>query len=48
MNNVVGADSINEVLRVNAQRELNEEVGLSEDDLKIWNILVLLMMILMQ
>lgn len=31
MNNVVGADSINEVLRVNAQRELNEEVGLSED-----------------
>ena len=31
MNNVFGADSINEVLRVNAQRELNEEVGLSED-----------------
>lgn len=31
MNNVVGVDSINEVLRVNAQRELNEEVGLSED-----------------
>ncbi|OFU77843.1 DNA mismatch repair protein MutT [Staphylococcus sp. HMSC10B09] len=31
MNNVVDADSINEVLRVNAQRELNEEVGLSED-----------------
>lgn len=31
MNNVAGADSINEVLRVNAQRELNEEVGLSED-----------------
>ena len=31
MNNVVGADSINEVLRVNAQRELNGEVGLSED-----------------
>lgn len=31
MNNVVGADSINEVLRVNAQRELSEEVGLSED-----------------
>lgn len=31
MNNVVGADSINEVLRVNAQRELLEEVGLSED-----------------
>ncbi|MDS3878734.1 NUDIX domain-containing protein [Staphylococcus hominis] len=31
MNNIVGADSINEVLRVNAQRELNEEVGLSED-----------------
>ena len=28
---VGGADSINEVLRVNAQRELNEEVGLSED-----------------
>ena len=48
MNNVVGADSINEVLRVNAQRELNEEVGLSEDDLKIWNILVLLMTILMR
>lgn len=31
MNDVVGADSINEVLRVNAQRELEEEVGLSED-----------------
>lgn len=31
MNNVVGADSINEVLRVNAQRELHEEVGLTED-----------------
>lgn len=31
MNNVVGADSINEVLRVNAQRELHEEVGLSKD-----------------
>ena len=26
MNDVVGADSINEVLRVNAQRELEEEV----------------------
>ncbi|RIP34106.1 NUDIX domain-containing protein [Staphylococcus gallinarum] len=30
MNDVKGADSINEVLRVNAQRELEEEVGLSE------------------
>ncbi|MGX0098763.1 putative NUDIX family phosphoesterase [Staphylococcus cohnii] len=30
MNDVKGAESINEVLRVNAQRELNEEVGLSE------------------
>ncbi|MCJ1667986.1 NUDIX domain-containing protein [Staphylococcus sp. NRL 19/737] len=30
MNDVVGAQSINEVLRVNAQRELEEEVGLSE------------------
>ncbi|MCD8826082.1 NUDIX domain-containing protein [Staphylococcus gallinarum] len=29
MNDVKGADSINEVLRVNAQRELEEEVGLS-------------------
>lgn len=31
MNDVVGADSINEVLRVNAQRELEEEVGLTAD-----------------
>lgn len=31
MNDVVGADSINEVLRVNAQRELEEEVGLTTD-----------------
>lgn len=29
MNDVKGADSINEVLRVNSQRELEEEVGLS-------------------
>ncbi|HCY4851181.1 TPA: NUDIX domain-containing protein [Staphylococcus aureus] len=32
MNGVPGAESINEVLRVNAQRELEEEVGLSEQD----------------
>lgn len=32
MNDVVGADSINEVLRVNAQRELEEEVGLASED----------------
>ncbi|WP_049231522.1 NUDIX domain-containing protein [Staphylococcus aureus] len=32
MNDVTGAESINEVLRVNAQRELEEEVGLSEQD----------------
>lgn len=32
MNDVIGADSINEVLRVNAQRELEEEVGLSTED----------------
>lgn len=32
MNHVVGADSINEVLRVNAQRELEEEVGLPTED----------------
>ncbi|HBI0706361.1 TPA: NUDIX domain-containing protein [Staphylococcus aureus] len=32
MNDVSGAESINEVLRVNAQRELEEEVGLSEQD----------------
>lgn len=32
MNDVVGADSINEVLRVNAQRELEEEVGLPTED----------------
>lgn len=31
MNDVMGADSINEVLRVNAQRELEEEVGLSNN-----------------
>ena len=31
MNDVMGADSINEVLRVNAQREL-EEVGLAKED----------------
>ena len=30
MNDVKGAESINEVLRVNAQRELDEEVGLPE------------------
>lgn len=30
MNDVKAAESINEVLRVNAQRELEEEVGLSE------------------
>lgn len=30
MNDVKGAESINEVLRVNAQRELEEEVGLSK------------------
>ncbi|HGZ3032078.1 TPA: NUDIX domain-containing protein [Staphylococcus aureus] len=32
MSDVPGAESINEVLRVNAQRELEEEVGLSEQD----------------
>lgn len=32
MNDVVGADSINEVLRVNTQRELEEEVGLPTED----------------
>ncbi|WP_154837470.1 NUDIX domain-containing protein [Staphylococcus sp. Marseille-Q1834] len=32
MNDVVGAQSINEILRVNAQRELEEEVGLSEQN----------------
>lgn len=32
MNDVMGADSINEVLRVNAQRELEEEVGLAKED----------------
>ncbi|VED27577.1 NUDIX domain-containing protein [Staphylococcus warneri] len=32
MNDVIGADSINEVLRVNAQRELEEEVGLPTED----------------
>lgn len=31
MNDVVGADTINEVLRTNAQRELEEEVGLPID-----------------
>ncbi|MBF7016895.1 NUDIX domain-containing protein [Staphylococcus durrellii] len=31
MNDVVGADTINEVLRTNAQRELEEEVGLPTD-----------------
>ncbi len=30
MNDIVGAASINEVLRINAQRELEEEIGLSE------------------
>ncbi|OHP66009.1 DNA mismatch repair protein MutT [Staphylococcus sp. HMSC062A01] len=30
MNDVIGASSVNEVLRVNAQRELEEEVGLLE------------------
>lgn len=32
MNDIMGADSINEVLRVNAQRELEEEVGLAKED----------------
>ncbi|WP_415429009.1 NUDIX domain-containing protein [Staphylococcus capitis] len=32
MNDVMGVDSINEVLRVNAQRELEEEVGLAKED----------------
>lgn len=32
MNDVMGADSINEVLRVNAQRELEEEVSLAKED----------------
>lgn len=32
MNDVMGADSINEVLRVNTQRELEEEVGLAKED----------------
>lgn len=32
MNDVMGADFINEVLRVNAQRELEEEVGLAKED----------------
>ena len=32
MNDVVGADSINEVLRVDVQRELEEEVGLASED----------------
>lgn len=32
MNDVMGAGSINEVLRVNAQRELEEEVGLAKED----------------
>lgn len=32
MNDVMGADSIKEVLRVNAQRELEEEVGLAKED----------------
>ncbi|RIN28866.1 NUDIX domain-containing protein [Staphylococcus succinus] len=30
MNDVLGAESINEVLRINAQRELEEEVGLPD------------------
>ena len=32
MNDVIGANSVNEVLRVNAQRELEEEVGLLESN----------------
>jgi predicted NUDIX family phosphoesterase len=31
MNDIVGADTINEVLRTNAQRELEEEVGLAPE-----------------
>ena len=38
MNDVIGANSVNEVLRVNAQRELEEEVGLLESNFRIWNI----------
>ena len=32
MNDVIGANSVNEVLWVNAQRELEEEVGLLESN----------------
>lgn len=32
MNDVPGAESINEVLRINAQRELEEEVGIQSQD----------------
>ncbi|MBF7018477.1 NUDIX domain-containing protein [Staphylococcus sp. 18_1_E_LY] len=32
MNDIVGADTINEVLRTNAQRELEEEVGLASEE----------------
>ncbi|AVQ35983.1 NUDIX domain-containing protein [Staphylococcus kloosii] len=32
MNDIVGADTINEVLRTNAQRELEEEVGLAPEE----------------
>ena len=46
MNDVPGAESINEVLRVNAQRELEEEVGLSEQDSQNMEYTVLLMMII--
>lgn len=48
MNDVPGAESINEVLRVNAQRELEEEVGLVSKIHKIWSISVLLMTIIMK
>ena len=48
MNDVVGADNVNEVLRVNAQRELEGKLVYHQTNRRICNILVLLMMIIMK
>ena len=41
-------DSINEVLRVNAQRELEEEVGLAKEDSQNMEYLGFITMIIMK
>ena len=37
MNDVPNATNVEEVIRDNAERELEEEVGLDKENVKIWN-----------